>query len=121
MITVHPPGVPIVSPCAFHRELIFDKIGVGVGTEIMILNMPKLLTYMFQIQNIFYIWNRIFETACNIKGQVHDRRKPQPVCKLSINKSVFWSSIVFMVSVIRYQPGPLVEDLSLRKQILNCL
>lgn len=79
---VHPPGVPIVSPCAFHREFIFDKIGVGVGTEIMILNMPKLLTYMFQIQNIFYIWNRIFETACNIKGQVHDRRKPQPVCKL---------------------------------------
>ena len=51
---VHPPGVPIVSPCAFHRET-FDKIGVGVGTEIMILNMPKLLTYMFQIQNIFYL------------------------------------------------------------------
>ena len=55
MITIHPPGVPIVSPCAFHRELIFNKVGVGEGTVIMILNMPKWPTYMFQIQNIFYL------------------------------------------------------------------
>ena len=62
---MHPPGIPIVSPCAFHRELIFDKIAVGVGTEIMILNMSELPTYMFQIQNIFYLkQHAIFKAKC---------------------------------------------------------
>ena len=101
---------------------IFDKIGLVVATDIIILNRPKSPTYMFPIQNIFQLKQ-------HIKDQVPPQSQKKTTACLEVsnllfswsNKSVSLPSIIFMVSIIRFQPELLVEELSPRKQILNYL